>query len=58
VSDPVAVEFLPAKSWRGRSALPPVAGDDTTCVWYVATALIVGLSRDFTLYDPPAILAR
>jgi hypothetical protein len=43
VSEPVAVEFLPARSWPGRSALPPVGGDDTTYVWYVATALIVEL---------------
>jgi hypothetical protein len=43
VSDPVAVELLPAKSWPGRSALPPVAGDDSTYVWYVATALMVEL---------------
>jgi len=43
VSEPVAVEFLPARSWPGRSALPPVGADDTTYVWYVATALIVEL---------------
>ena len=43
MSDPVAVELLPAKSWPGRSALPPVAGDDSTYVWYVATALMVEL---------------
>jgi hypothetical protein len=43
VSDPVAVELLPAKSWPGQSALPPVAGDDSTYVWYVATALMVEL---------------
>jgi hypothetical protein len=43
VSEPVAVEFLPAKSWHGRSALPPAAGDDTIYVWYVAAALTVEL---------------
>lgn len=43
MSDPVAVEFLAARSWPGRSALPPVAGDGTTYVWYVATALTVEL---------------
>lgn len=43
MSEPIGVEFLPAKSWPGRSALPPVAGDDSTYVWYVATALAVEL---------------
>jgi hypothetical protein len=43
VSEPVAVELLPARSWPGRSPLPPVGGDDTTYVWYVASALVVEL---------------
>jgi hypothetical protein len=43
VDEPVAVELQPTKSWPGPSALPPVGGDDTTYMWYVATALIVEL---------------